>query len=279
MRSARSMSKHHANYQTRSVERWRKGEDFASGSDSLAEEVPVALVYGGISYAVMMATPDALEQFAVGFSLTEGLIESAAEIFDIEVSQVELDLGPGLQVDIEVSQRRLQQLKERRRNLAGRTGCGLCGTESLEGAIRPINRVEPLKLVVPEAIERALTNLSAAQPLKSETGAVHGAAWCSEYGDILHLFEDVGRHNALDKLVGELTLRRIDCRQGFVVMTSRGSYEVIHKCAAANIATLVCISAPTVLAVKLAEQAGMNLVGFARSGKHTIYTRGQTPFL
>lgn len=278
MRSARSMSKRDSNFQTRSVERWRQSEGFAIGEDALAEEVPVALVYGGISYAVMMATPAALEQFALGFSLTEGLIESAEEIYSIEVSEVELELGPGLQVDIDLSQRRLHQLKERRRNLTGRTGCGLCGSESLEGAIRAINRVKPLPLIAPEVIDRALLGLSAQQLLKQQTGAVHGAAWCDAEGEILWLFEDVGRHNALDKLVGQLTQQQVDPRSGFVLMTSRGSYEVIHKCAAANVATLVCISAPTVLAVKLAEQAGMNLVGFARDGKHTIYTRGQTPF-
>lgn len=277
MRSARSMSKA-LNYQTRAVERWREGDQLGAGEDALAEEVPVALVYGGISYAVMMATPDALEQFALGFSLTEGLIDSIDEIYSIEVSEVELELGPGLQVDIDVSQRRLHQLKERRRNLAGRTGCGLCGSESLDGAIRPINRVEPLEMIDPLAIQRGLENLTASQPLKQHTGAVHGAAWCGNEGELVHLFEDVGRHNALDKLVGEMTLRSIDPRQGFVLMTSRGSYEVIHKCAAANVANLVCISAPTVLAVKLAQQAGMNLVGFARDGKHTIYNRGQTPF-
>ncbi len=277
MRSARSMSKA-LNYQTRAVERWREGDQLGAGEDALAEEVPVALVYGGISYAVMMATPDALEQFALGFSLTEGLIDSVDEIYSIEVSEVELELGPGLQVDIDISQRRLHQLKERRRNLAGRTGCGLCGSESLDGAIRPINRVEPLEMIDPLAIQRGLENLTASQPLKQQTGAVHGAAWCGNEGELVHLFEDVGRHNALDKLVGEMTLRSIDPRQGFVLMTSRGSYEVIHKCAAANVATLVCISAPTVLAVKLAQQAGMNLVGFARDGKHTIYNRGQTPF-
>jgi FdhD protein len=277
MRSARSMSKA-LNYQIRAVERWREGDQLGAGEDALAEEVPVALVYGGISYAVMMATPDALEQFALGFSLTEGLIDSVDEIYSINVSEVELELGPGLQVDIDVSQRRLHQLKERRRNLAGRTGCGLCGSESLDGAIRPINRVEPLEMIDPLAIQRGLENLTASQPLKQQTGAVHGAAWCGNEGELVHLFEDVGRHNALDKLVGEMTLRSIDPRQGFVLMTSRGSYEVIHKCAAANVANLVCISAPTVLAVKLAQQAGMNLVGFARDGKHTIYNRGLTPF-
>ncbi|HSG03129.1 MAG TPA: formate dehydrogenase accessory sulfurtransferase FdhD [Marinobacterium sp.] len=257
------------------VEHWRQQEGLSHAEDCLAEEVPVALVYGGISYAVMMATPDALEQFALGFSLTEGLIETADEIYSVDVSPVELELGPGLQVDIDVSQRRLRQLKERRRNLAGRTGCGLCGSESLDGAIRPINRVEPLELISPDAIDRALSNLIPRQRLKQLTGAVHGAAWCDTQGDLVLLFEDVGRHNALDKLVGEMTRQAIDPRKGFVLMTSRGSYEVIHKCAAANVATLVCISAPTGLAVKLAQQAGMNLVGFARSGKHTIYARGQ----
>lgn len=277
MRSARSMSERLSNSVQCSIEHWHQSQGLTSGEDQLAEEVPVALVYGGISYAVMMATPDALEQFALGFSLTEGLIDSADEIYSIEISALELELGPGLQVAIDVSQRRLHQLKERRRNLAGRTGCGLCGSESLEGAIRPINRVEPLELVAPQAIERALDNLMPLQQLKQATGAVHGAAWCDTQGQIIYLFEDVGRHNALDKLVGQLSQQAVNPREGFVLMTSRGSYEVIHKCAAANVATLVCISAPTGLAVKLAQQAGMNLVGFARTGKHTIYTRGLTP--
>ena len=277
MRSARSMSERLTNSVQCSIEHWHQSQGLTTGEDQLAEEVPVALVYGGISYAVMMATPDALKQFALGFSLTEGLIDSADEIYSIEISAVDLELGPGLQIDIDVSQRRLHQLKERRRNLAGRTGCGLCGSESLEGAIRPINRVEPLELVTPQAIQRALDNLMPLQQLKQATGAVHGAAWCDTQGQIIYLFEDVGRHNALDKLVGELSQQAVNPREGFVLMTSRGSYEVIHKCAAAGVATLVCISAPTGLAAKLAQQAGMNLVGFARSGKHTIYTRGLTP--
>jgi len=171
-----------------SIEHWHQSQGLTTGEDQLAEEVPVALVYGGISYAVMMATPDALKQFALGFSLTEGLIDSADEIYSIEISAVELELGPGLQIDIDVSQRRLHQLKERRRNLAGRTGCGLCGSESLEGAIRPINRVEPLELVTPQAIQRALDNLMPLQQLKQATGAFHVAAWGDTQGQSIYLF-------------------------------------------------------------------------------------------
>ncbi len=257
----------------RLIERWRTDADLLQATDQVAEEVPVALVYNDISYAVMIATPSALEQFALGFSITEAIVEAPEEVFSIESSNVDLDLGPGIQIDIEISQRRVHALKARRRNLTGRTGCGLCGTESLEGAIRPIKQVVTQPLIPPEIIDKAVYALSDSQPLQQMTGAAHAAAWCNSRGEIALIFEDVGRHNALDKLVGELTNQHIDTTQGFALITSRGSYEIIHKSAAAGISTLVTLSAPTALACRLAEQAGINLVGFARPGKQVIYHR------
>lgn len=277
---------------THSVERWRSAEsadidatsptplNHGSGiehtTDQIAEEAPVALVFNGIAYSVMMATPDALDCFALGFSLSEGIVESVDEVYSTEVVSVELALGVGFQVNIEISQRRAHALKERKRNLSGRTGCGLCGTESLASAIRPINTVNAQPLVSHDAINRAVMALRDHQHLQQKTGAVHCAAWCDESGTIVSLFEDVGRHNALDKLIGERSQSAASLNDGFVVLSSRGSYEMIHKSAAASVSTLVTLSAPTGLAVRLAKQANINLVGLAKPNKQVIYHRAQT---
>ncbi|MGQ4877810.1 formate dehydrogenase accessory sulfurtransferase FdhD [Billgrantia sp. LNSP4103-1] len=234
--------------------------------DSIAVEMPVALVYNGISHAVMMATPADLEDFALGFSLTEGILHVAEELYGVEVREE----AAGIAVHLEVASQRFMELKQRRRSLTGRTGCGLCGTESLEQAIRPVAPV-----VAPEvgdaAIQYALEALRWHQPLQRETGATHGAAWCDLAGQVLSAREDVGRHNALDKLIGALSRERLDPQQGFALVSSRASYEMVQKCANAGIGCLVAVSAPTSLAIEQARQAGLKLVGFARSGRHVIY--------
>ncbi len=234
--------------------------------DSIAVETPVALVYNGISHAVMMATPADLEDFALGFSLTEGILHVPDELYAIEVCEEQA----GISVHLEIATLRFMELKQRRRSLAGRTGCGLCGTESLEQAIRPIAPVTA-PLVAEGAIQYALEALRWHQPLQRETGATHGAAWCNLAGQVQLAREDVGRHNALDKLIGAMRKRRLDAQSGFALVSSRASYEMVQKCAAAGIGCLVAVSAPTSLAIEQARQAGLLLVGFARSGRHVIY--------
>lgn len=239
--------------------------------DCLALEIPVALVYNGISHVVMMASPNDLEDLALGFSLSEGILADTAECYDLEIHEE----PQGLAVHLIIASQRLAELKQRRRNLTGRTGCGLCGTEALEQAIRPIPHV-----VAPSfsdaAIQRSLRELVTHQPLQAATGASHGAAWCDGQGHIQRLREDVGRHNALDKLIGALAREATPLGDGFALVTSRASYEMVHKCASAGIGALVAVSAATALAVEQAQASGLLLVGFARPGRHLIYHRPMT---
>jgi FdhD protein len=250
------------------VDYWQQGSEQRK-LDCIAEEVPIAMVYNGISHAVMMASPANLHEFSLGFSLSEGIINHAAEMYDIDLVASE----KGIEVRLEISSERMMSLKSHRRNLTGRTGCGLCGSESLETAIRPIKSVTPQALPSSPVIQHALSQLSEHQKLQALTGAVHGAAWCDDTGEIILLCEDVGRHNALDKLIGSLALRKINTQSGFVVISSRASYEMVQKVTSVNIATLVAVSAPTGLAISLANQAKLNLIGFARPGRHTCYTK------
>lgn len=244
----------------------RAGSSAERLEDSIAVEMPVALVYNGISHAVMMATPDDLEDFALGFSLTEGILQAPEELYGLEVREQ----ATGIAVHLEIATQRFMELKQRRRSLAGRTGCGLCGTESLEQAIRPIAPVVA-PVVADGAIQHALEALRWHQPLQRETGATHGAAWCELGGSVRLAREDVGRHNALDKLIGALVSSRFTPLEGFVLVSSRASYEMVQKCASAGIGCLVAVSAPTSLAIEQARQAGLKLVGFARTGRHVIY--------
>jgi FdhD protein len=259
-----------ASYQTLPVNYWQQGSDKEQEKlDDIAEEIAIAMVYNGISHAVMMASPANLHEFALGFSLSEGIINSPGEMYDIELLPTE----KGIEVRIEISSQRMMSLKSQRRNLTGRTGCGLCGSESLEKAIRPIKGVTPQALPSSKVIQHALSQLREHQKLQSLTGAVHGAAWCDDAGEITLLREDVGRHNALDKLIGALGLNKVNTSNGFVLISSRASYEMVQKVTSVNIATLVAVSAPTALAITLAIQANLNLIGFARPGRHTFYTK------
>jgi len=239
--------------------------------ECLAEEVPVALVYNGVAHAVMLATPLDLEDFALGFSLSEGIIDHAEELLDCE----QVDSQAGITLELRVTLRCFMRLKEHRRTLAGRTGCGVCGAERLSDAVRPVrHRVAGLP-VQPAAIEHAMAALGLRQGLQQATGATHAAAWCSLAGEVQSLREDVGRHNALDKLVGHLARSGFDPQLGFVAVTSRASYEMVHKTATAGIGLLAAISAPTALAVRTAAQANLSLVGFARGQRATIYHEAQ----
>lgn len=239
----------------------------APAEDPVAEEIPIALAYNGISHVVMMMTPADLEDFAIGFSLSEGIIERVGELRGIEVHARE----QGLEIDLSVAPAREAALKDRRRNLTGRTGCGLCGAESLEQAIRAVPRVPSGLVVSPAGVDAAVHSLMALQPLAQATGGAHGAAWCTPEGSIQLVREDVGRHNALDKLIGALARAGTPSNEGFALVSSRASYEMVTKTARAGIQLLAAVSAPTTLAVRLAEEAGLTLVAFARPGRLTVY--------
>jgi FdhD protein len=236
-------------------------------SEVVAEEVAVALVYNGLSHAVMMATPSDLEDLARGFSLTEGIVEKPSEIYDIEVETA----GRGIEVRLEIASSRLAALRERRRNLAGRTGCGLCGVESLDAALRSVPTVPARANVSHAAITRAMAALPTVQRLNRENGATHAAGWAAVDGALVAVREDVGRHNALDKLAGALAKSGEARSGGFVVVTSRCSYEMVQKAAAIEAEAIAAVSAPTSLAIETAEQAGLALVAFVRDGRLTVY--------
>ena len=245
-------------------------------TEQVAVELPVALVYNGISHAVMLATPLDLEDFAMGFSLTEGIIAHPRDVLDVELVQASKGKGKGIEVQLTVTQSCLAQLKERRRNLLGRTGCGLCGVDSLEQAVRPISQMlVPLDVeldVLAHTISTAMGRLNKGQPLQQATGAVHSAAFAGIDGQIVLQREDVGRHNALDKLIGALAKAKMDTSQGIVLVSSRASYEMVHKAASAGIPVLAAVSAPTQLAIDTARSAGLTLVGFVREQRATFYT-------
>ncbi|MBT0963470.1 formate dehydrogenase accessory sulfurtransferase FdhD [Denitromonas iodatirespirans] len=251
----------------------RARRDWAGGSvesvECLIEEVPVALVYNGISHVVMLASPTDLEDFALGFSLSEGILEGTDELYDCEV----VSRAEGLEVRLEIAAAPFMRLKQRRRNLAGRTGCGLCGVESLQAAVRqpaPVGRRAPVSTA---AVHRAMDALAAHQSLHRATGAAHAAAWVREDGELLWVREDVGRHNALDKLIGARHRHRADATaEGFALVTSRASVEMVQKAASAGIGLLAAISAPTGMATRMAERTGLTLVGMARSGRLTAYS-------
>ena len=264
MSSSQSLQLSHA---TLPMQRWHQGE-VAQSSDEVAEEVAVALSYNGISHVVMMSSPSDLEDFALGFSLSEGVLKSADELYDMAVKQH----CDGIEVAMTISSQRLMQLKQQRRNLVGRTGCGLCGAESLQQAIHAANQVEPVERINHLAIQRAAAQIADRQQLRKLTGAAHGAAWCDAKGEIVLLREDVGRHNALDKLIGALQRSAFDRHDGFVLVTSRASYEMVQKTCAAGISLLAAVSAPTALAIRLAESAGLSLVGFTRTQRHVVYS-------
>ncbi|MBM3650653.1 MAG: formate dehydrogenase accessory sulfurtransferase FdhD [Alphaproteobacteria bacterium] len=243
----------------------------AAGSEVLdeivAEEVAVALVYNGISHAVMMATPCDLEDLGRGFSLTEGIVDKLSEIYDIDVET----LARGIEVRLEIAAQRMARLQERRRSLAGRTGCGLCGVDSIDAAMRPVTTVAAREAVSRRAVERAMAALPAEQRINRANGATHAAGWATADGVLVAVREDVGRHNALDKLAGALARLGPQAPGGFVVVTSRCSYEMVHKAAALGAAAIAAVSAPTALAIETAEQAGIALAAFVRDGRLTAY--------
>lgn len=277
----------------RTVTRYERGRA-VEDHDRLAEEVPVALHFDGKPFAVMMASPVDLEDFARGFALTESRVDDIRAIDSIEIHEV----LEGITVDVRTRAAEMRPRDETMlatasshaydapvidgvsddpalgtREITGRSGCGICGTRELEDVIKRPRPVAAGTNVAPDAIERALEALRAEQPINAYTGSVHAAAWARADGSLMVVREDVGRHNALDKLIGAMLRRGIDPREGFAVITSRASYEMVTKAAVAGITVLVAISAPTALAVALAADCGLTLVGFARPGRFNVYSR------
>ncbi|MEH6611701.1 MAG: formate dehydrogenase accessory sulfurtransferase FdhD [Halioglobus sp.] len=253
---------------------WEEGSA-TSDFDQVVEECPVAMVYNGVSHVVMMATPADLEDFALGFGLTEQILATPEQLLDIEVQRQ----PQGIELQMTVVNEAFVALKQRRRNLVGRTGCGLCGAESLAQAIPDPVSVSSDAVFNLAALENAVSAMLVHQPLKQLTGSVHGAAFCDAQGKVVLLREDVGRHNALDKLIGAMHKEATD--EGFILVTSRASYEMVAKTARAGVSLLAAVSAPTSLAIEQANLAGITLVGHVRQGRQVIYThpervRGQS---
>ncbi len=264
--SRRELSGLGAAHRSLPVTRWRP-TGVENAREELADEVPVAFVVNGEPFAVMLATPLDIEDFALGFCLTEGVIAAPAEFQGMEVEQD----ARGLSVYVSVPRERSAALAGRGKALAGRTGCGLCGETMIENALRPVPSASSSARFRAAAVQAALLALPAGQQLNAITGAVHAAAFADAEGRIRLLREDVGRHNALDKLIGALLREHVDPAQGFVLMSSRASYELVHKAAVAGIPMLAAVSAPTALAVDTATAAGITLAGFTRAGRHTVY--------
>ncbi|HIE90578.1 MAG: formate dehydrogenase accessory sulfurtransferase FdhD [Methylophilaceae bacterium] len=250
------------------VQRWRGGE-LMQATDQLAEEVPVALVYNGVSHAVMLASPQDLEDFALGFSLTEGILQDKSELYGVEIQAQE----NGIELQLEISTEQFVKLKEHRRNIAGRTGCGLCGAESLTQVFRlpaVSDAAVALQPISMHSVFKAHDSIRALQPMQQQTGATHACAWADSDGAIQYVREDVGRHNALDKLLGVLCKQEV--KGGFILTSSRASYEMVQKVTMMGFDLLAAISAPTGLAVRIAEEYGVTLLGFVRDQQYVAYS-------
>jgi FdhD protein len=246
---------------------WRQDRS-SFGNRSIPEETAVALTYNGGTYAVMMATPQDLQDFAIGFSLSEGIISSPA---DIELLDIEV-LDDGIEVQMWLNRTKSDRLRERRRQIAGPTGCGLCGIESIAEAMRPVAHIAHGRQFSPEQIMVAMQSMPACQKLNIQTRAVHAAAFWNATAGIVALREDVGRHNALDKLSGALASASIATSEGIILLTSRVSVEMVQKSAAIGAPVMVSVSAPTALAVRTADAAGITLAAVARADGFEVFT-------
>lgn len=237
--------------------------------DDVAEEVPIALEYNGISHAVMLASPYDLEDFALGFSLSEGILKDRSELYECEI----VPGAQGIQVQMQVATERFVTLKDKRRNLTGRTGCGLCGAETLAQAVRRPGAVTGSTAFSATQIHAGMKAMQGKQRLQRYTGATHAAAWMNADGSVDLVREDIGRHNALDKLIGAMADEKRDFTTGAALITSRASYEMVQKSATMGVGFLAAISAPTSLAIQLAEESNVTLVGFVRSNSHVVYAQ------
>lgn len=255
----------------RQVNLWKREDLHHPQPDEVAEEVPVALVYNGISHVVMMASPKDLAHFAVGFSLSEGIIDSPREIYGMDV----VPSCNGLEVQIELSSRRFMGLKERRRALAGRTGCGVCGVEQLNDIGKPVQPLPFTQTFNLDRLDHALRHLKDFQPVGQLTGCTHAAAWVMPSGELAGGHEDVGRHVALDKLLGRRAAEGDSWMPGAALVSSRASYEMVQKSAMCGVEILFAVSAATTLAIEVAQRCNLTLVGFCKPGRATIYTHPQ----
>src|SRR5712671_4827502 len=246
---------------------WRDGSP-SVGNRSIPEETAVALTYNGGTYAVMMTTPQDLEDFAVGFSLSEGVISSSADIDSLDIVR----LADGVELRMWLSKPKADRLQERRRHIAGPTGCGLCGIDSIAEAMRPAAVIGHGQQFSSERIMAAMQNLPLLQKLNTETRAVHAAAFWDLTSGIVALREDVGRHNALDKLSGALARASVVANNGIILLTSRVSVEMVQKSAAIGAPVMVSVSAPTALAVRMADAAGITLAAIARADGFEVFT-------
>ncbi|HAU5679755.1 TPA: formate dehydrogenase accessory sulfurtransferase FdhD [Citrobacter freundii] len=256
---------------SRQLTLWKREDLQHPQPDEVAEEVPVALVFNGISHVVMMASPKDLEHFAIGFSLSEGIIESPQDIYAMDV----VPSCNGLEVQVELSSRRFMGLKERRRALAGRTGCGVCGVEQLNDIGKPVQPLPFTQTFDLGHLDNALRHLPDFQPVGQLTGCTHAAAWVQPSGHLAGGHEDVGRHVALDKLLGRRAIEGEAWQQGAVLVSSRASYEMVQKSAMCGVEILFAVSAATTLAVEVAERCNLTLVGFCKPGRATVYTHPQ----
>lgn len=236
--------------------------------DRVAVEVPVAFVYNCENHAVMMASPRDLIDFAYGFSLAEGIVREADEVVSVSVKKK----GAGISLSIQIPKERAELLAGRSRNLEGRTGCGLCGIADITQALRPLSVLPDSPRIPRSAVVNALAGLPKAQSVNEETGAVHGAALAGHDGNLLCVREDVGRHNALDKLIGAATCKKFDPLSGFVVVTSRCSMEMVQKTVTFGCPVLISVSAPTSLALELAEKSNLTIAAFARDDRINLYS-------
>lgn len=252
------------------VQRWMDGK-VEQTLDAVAEEQPVALTYNSIPHVIMLATPADLEDLAVGFTLSEALVDKPNEILSVELFNEQ----GALEVRVGIDTERFSALLRRQRNLTGRTGCGLCGAETIEQAIRHPAPVKAGVNITSDELQAALAELNTRQTLNAITGSVHAAAWVLPGKGIQLVREDVGRHNALDKVIGALVRANIDCSTGYLLITSRASYEMVQKAATVGITLLAAVSAPTALAIRLAEEANLTLIGFARQNQHVVYANPQ----
>jgi FdhD protein len=242
--------------------------DTSSGLATVAEEVPVALVFNGRPYVVVMATPLDLEDLATGFSLTESIVDEAAGVEHVDVVKA----THGIELQVRIGTADAQRLEERSRALVARTSCGLCGIERIKDVLRVPEKIPHTLDISRDALFLAGHELSKRQTLNNETATVHAAAWANAFGEIQLVREDVGRHNALDKVLGAMARGGVAARDGFIVVTSRASYEMVQKAALRGVELVAAISRPTGLAVRFALDAGVTLVGLLRGTSATVYT-------
>jgi FdhD protein len=245
--------------------------DTSSPADApVAEEAPVSLVYNMRPHVVMMATPADLDDFALGFTLTEGIVQSISEVTRLDVVRH----AQGIEIQLDIASAAADQLKTRGRSLIGRTGCGLCGVESIQDVLRELKPVSPRPTFSVDALWRAEEELPKHQIWNRDTGALHAAAWSSDQGIPEVIREDVGRHNALDKVIGALARAGRNPADGFLVLTSRASYELVQKAVSVGVPLLAAVSRPTGLAIRLAEATGLTLVALLRGQTANVYANG-----